>query len=67
MKLRINGDDITVPETVHTVEGLISHLGLKRNLLIVETNGHILQGEDHADAPVADGDRIEIVHFVGGG
>lgn len=67
MKLHINGDDITVPETVHTVEGLIAHLGLKSNLLIVETNGHILQAEEHADAPVADGDRIEIVHFVGGG
>ncbi|WP_068776836.1 sulfur carrier protein ThiS [Paenibacillus sp. FJAT-26967] len=67
MKLHVNGDAIEVPDESSTIAGLLEHLGLSASLLVVETNGRILQAEDHTGTPIMDGDRIEIVHFVGGG
>lgn len=67
MHLRINGETVEVPDSVHTVSELLQHFGLDRKVVIVERNEEILQKEEHPEAKVADGDRIEIVHFVGGG
>ncbi|RXT05684.1 sulfur carrier protein ThiS [Ammoniphilus sp. CFH 90114] len=67
MKLHINGEEIQVPDAVSYVTDLIQHFGLENKVLIIELNTNILQKEEHARTQLSDGDRVEIVHFVGGG
>jgi sulfur carrier protein len=67
VQLIINGDSIEVPETVTTVSQLLLHLGLGEKIVIVELNQIILEKANHLTTTVSNGDRIEIVHFVGGG
>jgi sulfur carrier protein len=49
------------------LQDLIVELGLKGDRVAIEHNGNIVPRAEWADAPLADGDRLEIVHFVGGG
>lgn len=67
MKLLINGEHIEVPDTVCRVADLLQHFSLGDKVVIVEVNASILQKDDHARTALSDGDRVEIVHFVGGG
>jgi thiamine biosynthesis protein ThiS len=47
---------------------LLRVLGLDPRMIVVEHNGAILRDRDRFDArPLADGDVLELVHFVGGG
>jgi len=65
MRLILNGRERETPE-VATVEALIEHLGIHR-MIVVELNGAIIPREAFAATPLAEGDRLEIVHMVGGG
>jgi sulfur carrier protein len=49
------------------LQDLIVELGLKGDRVAIEHNGNIVSRAEWADARLADGDRLEIVHFVGGG
>jgi thiamine biosynthesis protein ThiS len=64
--VRLNGEPREVPGGL-SVEGLLLHLELHPKLVVVEHNGEILRRDAYADAPVQDGDALELVHFVGGG
>ena len=66
MKLQVNGDPMEVAEGV-TLSSLLEQLKLKPELVVVELNMNILKREVLAKALLRDGDRLEIVHFVGGG
>jgi sulfur carrier protein len=66
MRLTINGEE-QVFEGVTTVAGLIAALGLDSRKLAVERNLEIVPRSTYATAELADGDRIEIVAFIGGG
>jgi sulfur carrier protein len=66
MKLVVNGDPIEVAEAM-TVRGLVEHLELGAGPVAVERNGEVVPRARHAETELADGDCIEIVHFVGGG
>lgn len=50
-----------------TVDALIAALGMKADRIAVERNGEIVRRNEWATTPVANGDRFEVVHFVGGG
>jgi thiamine biosynthesis protein ThiS len=50
-----------------TVASLLDELGLDRQRVAVERNGDIVRREDYASTPLGEGDRLEVVHFVGGG
>ncbi len=50
-----------------TVADLVVELGLKGDRIALERNGEIVSRAAWAGTPVADGDRLEVVHFVGGG
>ena len=50
-----------------TLAGLLSELSLKGDRVAVEHNGQIVQRALWPQTQVASGDRLEIVHFVGGG
>ncbi|HSF23872.1 MAG TPA: sulfur carrier protein ThiS [Blastocatellia bacterium] len=46
---------------------LLDGLGLKPERLAVEVNQRIVRRADWTSTTLADGDKVEIVHFVGGG
>jgi sulfur carrier protein len=50
-----------------SLQQLVEALGLKGDRVAVERNGEIAPRTGWLGTAVADGDRIEIVHFVGGG
>jgi thiamine biosynthesis protein ThiS len=66
MRLTINGDPRTIDDA-ETVEELLRHLALDPRSVVVELNRVIIRRPAVATTPVADGDVVEIVHFVGGG
>ncbi|MFS1511113.1 sulfur carrier protein ThiS [Chengkuizengella sp. SCS-71B] len=67
MKLHINGENVEVPGSIHSVTELLAYFQLQDKVVIVELNQDILEKENHAQTNISNGDRIEIVHFVGGG
>jgi thiamine biosynthesis protein ThiS len=66
MRLVINGEERGL-EAVIDVAGLVAALGLDVRKVAVERNLEIVPRSTYAMTPLRDGDRIEIVHFVGGG
>ena len=66
MRLWVNGTEADVPEGM-TVRGLVERLGLVGGPVAVERNRAVVPRAQHASTPLSDGDRLEIVHFVGGG
>lgn len=67
MKITVNGREVDLPETVATVRNLLDHFGLNKELAIVEVNQSILDKTTRDDQELTNGDRVEIVQFVGGG
>ena len=66
MQLTINGDLHTI-DRADTVAELLRRLDLDAGAVVVELNRRIVRRPALATTPVADGDQVEIVHFVGGG
>ncbi|MFD1773152.1 sulfur carrier protein ThiS [Paenibacillus rhizophilus] len=67
MKLYINGNETRLGEACGTLADLLSRPEWKERRMIVELNGAIVGKEDYGHVTLADGDRVELVHFVGGG
>ncbi len=67
MKLVINGEPHTLTLDPACVSTVLDHFKLKPDHVSVELNGSWYQKERFNDLAVADGDVLEIVHFVGGG
>jgi thiamine biosynthesis protein ThiS len=66
LQLTINGESRTFQDVTH-VAALVSALGLDTRKVAVERNLEIVPRSAYAQTPLTDGDRIEIVQFVGGG
>ena len=66
MRLVLNGEERDVGE-VRTIADLVVSLGLDARKVAVERNLEIAPRSTYADTALADGDRIEIVTFIGGG
>jgi thiamine biosynthesis protein ThiS len=66
MRLKINGDDRQFGSPL-TLASLIEQLGMKPDRIAVELNRDIASRDQWASIHLKDGDRLEIVHFVGGG
>ncbi len=66
MQVTINGEARDVPDDL-TVRALLDHLGLVEGPVAVEINEEIVTRVRHVEHRVRAGDRVEIVHFVGGG
>lgn len=66
MKLWVNGEEKSV-ERCADVAALVAFLGLDGRKVAVERNLQIVPRSTYAQTPLAEGDRIEIVHFIGGG
>ncbi len=66
MRLTINGETRDL-EPGLTVAALLAHLGIDTRKVAVERNLEIVPKSAFATVQVQDGDRLEIVHFIGGG
>lgn len=66
MTLIVNGRREELP-VFASLEALLQYYGLNRHIVMVEKNGQIISRESFAQTMLEDGDRLEIVHFVGGG
>ncbi|HET7207135.1 MAG TPA: sulfur carrier protein ThiS [Terriglobales bacterium] len=66
MHLQINGEDKVFPSPL-TLAALIESMGMKPDRVAVELNRDIVPRVRWAETNLSDGDRLEIVHFVGGG
>ena len=66
MLIILNGEPRTVPDGL-TLASLVEHLQMKSDRVAIERNLEISPRTSWADVQLAEGDRLEIVHFVGGG
>jgi len=65
--LTVNGETRRI-EAGSTLAGLLQALRIDARTVVIEHNGAIVRDREHlADITLADGDALEIVHFVGGG
>jgi sulfur carrier protein len=65
MQVTINGEFREI--TLQTMQQLLESLAIDPRKVAVERNAAILPKAEYVTTSLADGDRIEIVHFVGGG
>ena len=66
MEISLNGERCQFPPPL-TVAALVETLGYAGKRIAVERNGEIVPRGRHAEAPLAEGDVLEIVVAVGGG
>ena len=65
MRIQVNGDTRQV--AARTILALVEELGFDVRKVAVERNLTIVPRSLHADTALEEGDRIELVQFVGGG
>ena len=66
MHLFVNGEHKDCPEALSLAE-LIAQLGMKGDRVAVELTREIVPRAEWPNTQLHAGDRLEIVHFVGGG
>jgi len=65
MHIEVNGQPREVRAT--TVDKLLDEIGLAQTGVAVERNAEIVLKAKYGETSLSENDRIEIVHFVGGG
>lgn len=65
-EIRINGETRSVADGA-TIALLLEELDLPAKRIAVEYNGEVVSKQHWQEVSLNDGDRIEVVHFVGGG
>jgi sulfur carrier protein len=66
MTVTVNGKPMELPDGL-TVEGLLGYLKVRREYTAVALNREVTPKHRYAEAVLRDGDRVEIVHPMGGG
>jgi thiamine biosynthesis protein ThiS len=66
LEILVNGKPQRVPAPA-TAADLLRHLGLDARTVVVELNRQIVRRPHLGDTALANGDAVELVHFVGGG
>jgi len=66
MTLTINGESRDFPDGI-TLAALVAQLGMKGDRVAVELNLEIVPRPQWESTVLKNGDKLEIVHFVGGG
>jgi thiamine biosynthesis protein ThiS len=66
MKLQLNGEQRDFADGLN-LAALVEHLGMKPDRVAVELNLEIVPRANWQGTSLKDGDKLEIVHFVGGG
>ncbi len=65
-KIQLNGKKITIASNF-TILDLIKKYKLSEKKIAIEYNGAILQKNNYKNKYLKDKDKVEIVHFIGGG
>lgn len=66
LEILVNGEPRRIPQPA-TLADLLKSLDLDPRMVVVEHNRRIVRRPDLAGTPLAGGDMVELVHFVGGG
>tara|TARA_R110002096_G_scaffold14698_3_gene51721 strand:+ start:191 stop:412 length:222 start_codon:yes stop_codon:yes gene_type:complete len=66
MQVQVNGDAMELPEEV-TVAVLIERMALVGKRFAVEVNEDIVPRSQHSTFSLNEGDKVEVVHAIGGG
>ncbi|MFM8441009.1 MAG: sulfur carrier protein ThiS [Acidobacteriota bacterium] len=66
MKLILNGESVDVKEQCSLTE-LLELVALPSDRIAIELNKCVVRKRSWEETTLKDGDRIEVVHFVGGG
>lgn len=66
MRIIVNGENCDVADGL-TVRALLESLGLEPERVAIELEGSIVRKPEWSSKALRPGDRVEIVHFVGGG
>jgi thiamine biosynthesis protein ThiS len=66
MNLIINGEDRQFDSAL-TISALLERLGMKPDRVAIELNRELIPRERWPGTQLSDDDKLEIVHFVGGG
>ena len=66
MKLTINGEERDFPDRT-TLEAIMEQLQIKEKVMACAVNMNIVKKEEWDRFVPAEGDKIEMLHFVGGG
>ncbi|MBQ0831720.1 sulfur carrier protein ThiS [Marinobacter sp.] len=66
MQVQVNGEAIELPAGA-TVAALVEKMALTGKRLAVEVNEDIVPRSQHAEFALNNGDRVEVVHAIGGG
>jgi sulfur carrier protein len=66
VQVTVNGEPRTLA-TGATVADLVVGLGLGPRRIAVEVNRAVVPRAEYGATPLAEGDAVEVIHFVGGG
>lgn len=66
MQIKINGETKNIEEG-ESIQSLVEQLALASDRLAIELNSEVVRRADWSSVSLKEGDRVEIVHFVGGG
>ena len=66
MHVILNGENREVPENT-SVEQLLERFSLPSQRIAIELNKNVVRRKDWAEIKLNEADKIEVIHFVGGG
>jgi sulfur carrier protein len=66
MQIQLNGDSLEVQQGA-SITALLEQIELGERRVAVELNLEIVPRSQHAETVLKDGDRVEVVHAIGGG
>ena len=65
-KIQLNGDPYEINNGTNLNE-LLNKLKIQKNKVAIEVNGEIVENNRYSNLILNDNDKVEIVHFIGGG
>ena len=65
-KIQLNGDLYEINRGTNLNE-LLNKLKIQKNKVAIEVNGEIVQKDKYSNLILNKNDKVEIVHFIGGG
>ena len=65
-KIQLNGTSYEIDNGINLDE-LLNKLKIKKNKVAIEVNGNIIERNKYSNLILNKNDKVEIVHFIGGG
>ena len=65
-KIQLNGDTYEINHGTNLIE-LLNNLKIQKNKVAIEVNGEIIESKKYTNLILNNNDKVEIVHFIGGG